>query len=85
VIQIGSQAKLDTSASFPRTQKESRENLIDSGVLKENNGCLVFTKSYSCSSPSQASNLITGTSSNGMILWKNDKGKTLQSLLRQVD
>ena len=85
VIQKGSQAKLDTSASFPRTQKESRDNLIDSGVLKENNGCLVFTKNYLCNSPSQASNLITGTSSNGMILWKDKNGKTLHSLLRQVD
>ncbi len=83
IIQKGSQAKSDLSTSFPRSQRELRESLIDSGILKVDGACLIFTKNYICNSPSQASNLITGTSSNGLIVWKDINSKTLQSHLRK--
>lgn len=85
IIQKGSQAKLDISASFPRGQRESRESLIDSGILKEEGDCFIFTKDFICNSPSQASNLITGTSSNGLLIWKNKDGKALGWIMKQEE
>jgi predicted type IV restriction endonuclease len=81
----GSQAKLEISASFPKTQRELRDELINMGILKETGNVFVFTRDYICNSPSQASNLITGTSSNGMIIWKDNSGKTLQWHMRQEE
>lgn len=82
IIIKGSQARKDLAPSFPKSQIDKREELILSGVLVDNGKCLMFSENYTCKSPSEASNLITGTSSNGPMCWKDSFGKTLKSCLR---
>ncbi|MDQ6952058.1 MAG: DUF4357 domain-containing protein [Mariprofundaceae bacterium] len=43
-------------------------------------GALIFQKDYLFSSPSGASTITLGRSSNGWIEWKNKKGETLKAL-----
>jgi hypothetical protein len=82
IVLNGSKARKELAPSFPKTQIEKREELISSGVLVDNGKYFVFSENYSCKSPSEASNLITGTSSNGPMCWKDSFGKTLKSCLR---
>ena len=57
--------------------KTHRDELIKSGKVVE----FVFAEDVSFSSPSAAAAAILGGESNGLILWKNDGGKTLKELL----
>jgi hypothetical protein len=84
-IQSGSFANKDLLSSFPNTLLELRNNLIKTGVLIENGEKMMFTKDFICSSPSQASALINGSSSNGLLAWKDSSGRTLKSRLRAME
>ncbi len=53
-----------------------RNELIDSGKVKD----FVFTENVQFSSPSAAAAAIVGSEANGLIMCKNDDGKTLKSL-----
>jgi hypothetical protein len=83
VIHKGSEARLEVAKSFRENQRLFRENLIEQGILEEKSGKLVFTENYAFSSPSSASDMIKGNSSNGWIEWKNKEGKTLDDLKRK--
>ena len=81
----GSQASKEVASSLPESQLQKRDELISDGILTDKGQYLVFNSNYTCSSPSQASNLITGTSSNGLMVWKDETGNTLKSLLRNAE
>lgn len=83
IVLKGSKAKKELATSFPKTQIEKREELISSGVLIDDGKCLLFSENYTCKSPSEASNLVIGTSSNGPLSWKDSFGKTLKSRMRE--
>jgi hypothetical protein len=85
IIQKGSIANKDLLSSFPNTLVEIRNDLIEKGVLITKGDKLLFTENFICSSPSQASALINGSSSNGLLAWKDRSGKTLKSNLREID
>ena len=85
IVLKGSRAKKDLAHSFPKTQIEKREHLISSGILVDYGKYLLFSENYTCKSPSEASNLITGTSSNGPLCWKDSFGNTLKSKLKKED
>ena len=57
-----------------------RKSLESQGILKAENGRLVFTKNYPFSSPSAAAGVIIGGSADGRLQWKNDKGKSIKDL-----
>lgn len=61
-----------------------RKSLLDNGILKEENGVLVFTEDFVASSPSMAAAIIVGGNANGWREWKNKEGKTLDELKRQT-
>ncbi len=82
-ITKNSTANTNILSSCPVAIKNIRQQLIESGILKEIAGKLIFTDNYSCSSPSQASAIINGSSSNGMLSWKDINGKTLKWHLKQ--
>jgi hypothetical protein len=84
IVLKGSIANKYCLSSFPEALNNIRKELISSGVLIEKADKLVFTENFSCSSPSQASALINGSSSNGLLAWKDSFGKTLKSKLRNV-
>lgn len=79
----GSTAKLEIGNSLPESSLKVRESLIESGVLAKKNGVLIFREDFCCKSPSEASNLITGTSSNGLLLWRDKNGRSLRSKIER--
>jgi hypothetical protein len=83
VIHAGSLAVADEAPSlkqhFPYITK-LRADLVTSGVLVSENGKLRFTQDYTFSSPSLASSVVSGGSSNGRSDWKDNSGKTLKQL-----
>lgn len=84
VILKGSIANKNCLSSFPEILDNVRKELIKTGILLEKGDNLFFTEDYSCSSPSQASAIINGSSSNGLLAWKDSFGKTLKSRMREV-
>lgn len=67
-----------TQPSFPQSVKTIRDNLIKEGVLLDVGDFYHFMQDYQFSSPSMASSLILGRSSNGRIDWRDSAGKTLK-------
>ena len=57
-----------------------RGKLKEDGVLVEEEDKLVFTRDAEFSSPSAAAAVVHGGHANGLIAWKNSKGKTLKEL-----
>lgn len=70
-------------SSFSEKLLLIREELLLKGKLIEVKDNLLFTENFTCNSPSEASALINGTTSNGLLSWKNKDGKTLGWVLRQ--
>ena len=60
-----------------------RQRLIDSGHLKLERDFYVFQRDVLFRSPSGASDVVLGRSSNGWLEWKDASGKTLDELKRQ--
>ena len=83
VIDAGSTAVLNEVPSlksyFPSVI-ELRSELLKNGVLVEEAGFLKFTQAYTFSSPSYASSVILGRSSNGRADWRDAAGKTLKEI-----
>lgn len=79
IVFEGSQAVLEHRPSAKR-MRAKREQLIDKGFLKEQNGYLVFTKDIEFGSPSTAGSVVRGGNSNGLTCWKNEKGIQLKEL-----
>jgi hypothetical protein len=83
VIQSGSFAVADEAPSlkqhFP-VVSELRAALLKNGVLVPDGDKLRFTQNYTFSSPSRASTVVVGRTSNGRVEWKDSAGKTLKQL-----
>lgn len=60
-----------------------RQSLIDAGTLSLEGDAYIFNQDVLFGSPSGASNLILGRSSNGWTEWRNSAGRTLDELKRQ--
>lgn len=71
-----STARINTVPSLRKGILDLRENLISSGVLKKNNGVLVFTRDHTFKSPSTAAETIAGRNERGPTAWKMTDGKT---------
>lgn len=65
-------------------QAEIRKEII-SKYTQERNGKLVLLQDVEFSSPSAAASFCTGTSSNGLLLWKTEDGQTLSNYLRHLN
>ena len=76
VVLAGSKARVKTTATIPRGTIASRKTLLDTGILQEQDGFLVFANDYSFSSASAAAATVIGASANGRILWKLPDGRT---------
>jgi hypothetical protein len=83
VVRAGSEAASEEVPSlrehFPATSK-FRADLIQSGVLVPEGSKLRFAQDYTFNSPSMASSIVLGRSSNGRTDWKNSDGRTLKEL-----
>ena len=82
LILKGSQAVLQerpSSEKYPWA-RNMRQELKEDGVLVEQEDHLLFTKDAEFSSPSAAAAVVHGGHANGLIVWKNSKGKTLKEI-----
>lgn len=78
----GSQAVLRERASSQKYPwaRNMRQKLREDGLLSEQQDHLVFTSDAEFSSPSAAAAVVHGGHANGLIAWKNSKGKTLKEI-----
>ena len=78
----GSQAVLRERASSQKYPwaRNMRQKLREDGLLAEQQDHLVFTRDAEFSSPSAAAAVVQGGHANGLIAWKNSKGKTLKEI-----
>ena len=70
-------------SSFSESLNDIRKELFCSGVLIIQDDKIIFKDDFTCTSPSQASALINGSSSNGLLAWKDCFGISLKSRLKQ--
>lgn len=83
VVLKGSLAAPDEVPSFKVhwvSYSKQREELIKNGVLMPHGEQLIFSQDYTFSAPSLASAMVTGSSPNGRIDWKDANGKTLKQI-----
>ena len=85
VVRKGAKARTEIVPSFVGTSGERlRTVLIKEGVLIVQNGELRLVRDQLFTSPSSASDVLTGRNSNGWVEWKAANGKTLDELKRQT-
>ena len=80
VVRSGSQAVKDEVASIHNYLSDLRTDLKAQGILVDQGATYRFAQDYPFGSPSTASGVILGRSSNGRIEWKNAEGLTLKSI-----
>ena len=83
VVKAGSQAAAEFVPSMHKHLPSVvawREELIALGVLAPANGHYAFMQDYVFKSPSAASDMLLGRSSNGRVEWKDEKGRSLKVL-----
>lgn len=80
VVLKDSEIASSTVDSYPDGWKNSRRELINNGTIIEKNGKLVFSNDYLFNSPSAAAAIVMGRSANGLMEWKNNKGKSLKDM-----
>lgn len=84
VVLQGSKAKKDIAPSMAKWKSSKRRlALIDEGALVAEGEFFIFKKDVLFKSPSGASDVVAGASTNGWVLWKSETGKTLDELKRQ--
>lgn len=74
----GSEAALSVRESLTIGCKNRRNTLMEKGILKEEDGKLLFTRNYEFTSPSTAAAIIVGYAINGRQSWKDKSGKSLK-------
>ena len=82
VVKAGSRAVAEPVPSFLqlRGTADLRADLIASGVMVPEAGAYRFTQDYAFSAPSAASDIVMGGATNGRLMWKDGKGRTLKEL-----
>ena len=73
-----SRATLEVMPSASAWIGKLRQQLIDDRTLKTEVDFYAFTHDYTFSSPSTAASVIMGISANGLIVWKDKKGKSIK-------
>ena len=79
VVLKGSKIRERYTKSIPYGAKKRLEQLITEGTIKDS----IFTRDELFSSPSAASDIVTGNSSNGRNMWKTENEITLGEILKK--
>ncbi len=79
IVYKDSEAVLEHRNSAVRSRVR-REQLIDKGILVQQDNHLVFSRDYEFTSPSLAAAAIRGGTSNGLTSWKTKEGKKLKEI-----
>ncbi|MCK9687336.1 GIY-YIG nuclease family protein [Scleromatobacter humisilvae] len=85
VVLKGSKGRLEMTPSRVKAGSDKRRQaLIEDGTLAIEGSFVVFQKAVLFKTPSGASDMVTGASTNGWTLWRTKGGKTLDELKRNV-
>ncbi|WP_321417171.1 GIY-YIG nuclease family protein [uncultured Methanomethylovorans sp.] len=85
IVNKGSKSNVTETASIHQSVSSFRANLVEKGILKEENGVYVFQEDFTFSSPSTAAAVVLGRSANGWTSWKDKDDKTLDEVVRQKE
>jgi len=81
VVLKGSSGRLETVPTFQKHgYHRVREQLLLQGVIVTTEGRIRFEKDHLFASPSAAAACVTGRTANGLIEWKDAKGRTLRDV-----
>jgi len=83
VVHKGGRCTLNETPTAGSWVINSRQKLIKEGILKEEDGMLVFQLDYIFNSPSAAASTILARRANGWTEWKNKDGKNIDTLKRK--
>lgn len=78
LVKERSEAVLAATPTCHNYVVELREALAKNGVLKPTAKTYVFTQDYAFASPSTASAVVLGRTSNGRVEWRSKEGKSLK-------
>lgn len=85
IVLKGSEAKKELSESCTDTYVQMRRKLVETKILEEVKGKLIFVEDTVFNSPSAASNMVLGRNSNGFTEWVNIKGQTFREVQEIVN
>lgn len=85
VVNKESKSNIEETTSLQPSVKSFRRNLLDKGILSEENDVYVFQEDFTFSSPSAAASVVVGGSANGWTAWKDKDGKTLDDVIRKKE
>ena len=86
VVRAGSQGVKDEVASIHAYLSDLRKTLLDKGIFADRDDTYELVQDYWFTSPSTASGVLLGRTSNGREEWKDHEGRTLKSIQQaQVD
>ncbi|NOX48258.1 MAG: DUF4357 domain-containing protein, partial [Chlorobi bacterium] len=80
VVLKGSEANKEFSDKTPRTYKILRKKLLETKILIDKGNNLEFTEDAIFKSPSPASIMVLGRSSNGLTDWVDKNGKSFKEI-----
>ncbi len=78
IVKSGSYCSAKITNSCPEKIRDLRDRLIREGLLIRSGDRYRFTEDVTFSSPSQASSVVYGGSSNGLTSWADTSGRTLK-------
>ncbi|MFZ4521958.1 MAG: GIY-YIG nuclease family protein [Bacteroidales bacterium] len=78
VVLKGSRIAASTVTSMTQNYLNLRQQLIEKGLLKEDEKWIEFPEDYIFSSPSSAASIVLGRNANGLTEWKLPDGTTLK-------
>ena len=85
IVLKDSEAKKELSKSCTKTYRNMRRKLLETNILIEKDGKLVFAEDTVFNSPSAASNMVLGRNSNGFAEWVSKEGKTFKEIQEEVN
>ncbi|RWX54341.1 GIY-YIG nuclease family protein [Photobacterium chitinilyticum] len=85
VVLKGSEGSISANQSLSKGYTKIRDNLIDKGLLIEENSKLVATDDILFTSSSQAAAVLLGYPCNGLDYWIDNKGQSLKQRESLVD
>jgi hypothetical protein len=80
LILKGSWMSKNINKSMPKNAQLSHQSLLTNKVVQEELDGYYFSEDWLASSPSHAACIVTGSSKNGLDVWKNNEGKSLKEL-----
>ena len=83
VVLAGSRARKELVPSAGDWLRNSRKELLEQGILREDGNQLVFVEPYNFNTPSGAAIAILGRNASGWKTWKTKSGSTLDEVKRQ--